>query len=165
MPKPSKRLLKKLTAFLAERRKSDGGWAVPTKQDMQQLDSLLYQIIEEKFQRDSDGDLPVRFVLTDLTRYEYFHFRPVLRDHDYEPGSRFRAHPPLQRRMEVHGMHMLNLALAHDEAAGSWRLFEMEERERAEKAARAKQQDGCTCPPRPDGKKRLMHEPDCPKRG
>lgn len=160
MPKPSKRLLEKLYRFLAERRESDGGWAVPTEQDMERLDSLIRKIIAEKFEKDSDGDLPVRFVLTDLTRFEYFHYHPVPRDHDYEPGARFRHHPTRERRMECHGMHMLNLALAHEEVARSFRLFEMEERERAELAAREKQ--GCTCPPSGHPE---VHLPRCPKRG
>ena len=57
--------------FLSERRSSDhGDWANPTDGDMNLLDEIIYGLIEQKFERDCDGDLPLRYHVLDRTKYE-----------------------------------------------------------------------------------------------
>ena len=64
----------RLDAFLAERRKSDGGWAEVRDGDMTELSELIYAIIKAKFEEDADCDLPVEYNLTDRTKYHSNHF-------------------------------------------------------------------------------------------
>lgn len=60
---------KLLETFLAERREViDGGWAEVTGEDMAQLEHILILMLQAKFARDVDGDLPVGFAL--VNRHE-----------------------------------------------------------------------------------------------
>jgi hypothetical protein len=57
--------------FLSEPRESNNGdWSKPTDDDMELLYSIIYELIEQKFERDCDGDLPLKFHVCDRTRFE-----------------------------------------------------------------------------------------------
>lgn len=61
-----------LDAFLAEgRSRSSGGFAPVHKTDVEKLWDIFVAILEAKYERDPDGDLPIRFELTDWTRFEF----------------------------------------------------------------------------------------------
>jgi len=57
--------------FLAERIPSgrDGGYAPVTVEQMDALDTIIYAIIEAKWEQDIDRDLPVCYDTWDRTRY------------------------------------------------------------------------------------------------
>jgi len=58
------KLFDKIRKFLADHRESeDGGWARVTKEDRGLLHQIVLTLIELKFDRDPDGDLPVEFDL------------------------------------------------------------------------------------------------------
>lgn len=60
-----------LELFLSERRESDNGdWSKPTEDDINLLYGIVYELIEQKFEKDCDGDLPLRFHVEDRTRYQ-----------------------------------------------------------------------------------------------
>jgi hypothetical protein len=64
----------RIEAFLAEKSKSEGGFAPVGQKDMEQLSSLLEALLAAKYEKDPDGDLPVSFQLVDRTRFENTHF-------------------------------------------------------------------------------------------
>lgn len=59
-----------LDALLAERRKSDSGWAPVTEDDLKALHRLIKLVLEAKFERDGDGDLPVEYELVNRNTHE-----------------------------------------------------------------------------------------------
>ena len=65
-----KELKEKLEKFLKNRKSSDGGWAPVDEDEVGQFVELAYAILEAKYERDPDGDLPVSVHVTDRTRYE-----------------------------------------------------------------------------------------------
>ena len=65
-----KRLLARIDAFLKERKKSDGGYAPVTDDEMGQLRTIIDGLIALKYEEDPDGDHPVDVILTDRTRFE-----------------------------------------------------------------------------------------------
>ena len=70
------KLNSKLDKFLETYRESTsgGGWAPVTKEDKEQLNEVLYALLEAKFGRDADGDLPVQFNIVDRNKFEPNHF-------------------------------------------------------------------------------------------
>lgn len=81
----------KLDEFLTERRTSDGGWAEVRDEDIDQLNELIYAIIDAKFEKDEDSDLPIEFRLTDRTKYHRNHFFNVPYHWDRGEDMLFRA--------------------------------------------------------------------------
>ena len=66
-----KELVALIEKFLAERTESeDSGYAKVTYEDMKHLSNIVYKVIEAKWGRDADGDLPVNYDLIDRTRYQ-----------------------------------------------------------------------------------------------
>jgi len=64
-------LIKKITEFLLSPRKSQrGGWADVTQEDVHQLWDIIFRLVELKFQRDADGDLPIEWNL--VNRHETY---------------------------------------------------------------------------------------------
>lgn len=57
-----------LSKFLAERRKSSGGWAEVTQADFYQLARLVDKLIALKFMADPDGDYPIQFQFVDRNK-------------------------------------------------------------------------------------------------
>ena len=77
-------------AFLTKkvRIKNGGGWAPVTEEEMLQLVDILDQLVTAKYQKDSDGDLPVEFVLIDRNTCQRMDFRtmpymPKAKEADY----------------------------------------------------------------------------------
>ena len=71
----NKRLETLIDKFLLEKRKSEGNrYAEVTTYDMEYLYRIVAMLIELKFEPDADGDYPVNFKMTDLTKYEKSHF-------------------------------------------------------------------------------------------
>ena len=58
------------------------GYAEVTSEEIRELQTLIYRIIEAKWARDVDGDLPVEFEIIDRTLYWHSSFLPV----PYENG-------------------------------------------------------------------------------
>ena len=67
--------------FLSERRKSDGGWAPVTESDFRQLCAIIDRILELKWGRDADGDLPIEYKIIDRKQFERMHYVPVPYQH------------------------------------------------------------------------------------
>ena len=60
-----------LDLLLSERVNTDNGsWAKPSEDDMDLLWGVVYEILEQKFELDCDGDLPITPFLLDRTRYQ-----------------------------------------------------------------------------------------------
>lgn len=76
-----KTLLRRIGAFLAERKKSDGGYAPVDPVEIERLHAIVADLIALKYEADPDGDQPVRVHLTDLTRYERPIHLPVRHTH------------------------------------------------------------------------------------
>lgn len=77
----NKTLAKQIDDFLKVRRKSTGGWAEVTDEDMEQLSGVIGALIEAKFETDPDGDLPVEFGLTNRHTEMRSHFVSVPYEH------------------------------------------------------------------------------------
>lgn len=108
-----KRLQARIEKFLANKKKSSGGWAPVDEGEVEELSELVYAIIEAKYDKDPDGDLPVSAHLTDRTRYKLPFIMPiphlVKRSHELEDISVLH---------EVIGRHM-TMAASHSESAKS----------------------------------------------
>lgn len=74
-------LANRIEKFLRERRHSDGGYAPVTESDFKQLDAILYQLIELKFARDPDGDLPINYKLINRNIFQPDHYWLVRYEH------------------------------------------------------------------------------------
>jgi hypothetical protein len=61
-------LNKLIETFLYEKRFSDGSWAEVKPEDISVLHKIIQSLLELKFQRDADGDLPIEWALVDRTR-------------------------------------------------------------------------------------------------
>lgn len=85
----NKTLAKQIDAFLEVRRKSTGGWAEVTDEDMAQLSGVIEALIEAKFETDPDGDLPVEFGLTNRNTEMRSHFVSVPYEHKGEFDKHF----------------------------------------------------------------------------
>ena len=65
------KLEKLINGFLYEKRKSNGeNYAEVTLGDVQYLYEIINMLVEAKFEPDADGDYPLDYEITDLTRYE-----------------------------------------------------------------------------------------------
>ena len=81
-------LFSKLEDFLKTRKTSDGGYADVADDEMSQLVDIVRDVLELKYERDPDGDMPVEFQLVDRTRYQAPLFMPVRRtDKPYKNES------------------------------------------------------------------------------
>lgn len=71
-------LLKNIEVFLREKRPSvNAGYSVPTREDIEQLYSIIHQLIELKFEDDPDGDYPIEIKLVDRTKGRMPYFSEV----------------------------------------------------------------------------------------
>lgn len=73
----SNRIHNLVDEFLRVRRNSDGGWAQVTSTDLLFLNGIITQLLVEKFQEDSDGDLPVEFNIINRNTHQKVHYLPV----------------------------------------------------------------------------------------
>ena len=77
-----KLLHEKIDNFLKNRRESYGGWAEITDQDITDLRGIISLLIEEKCERDSDGDLPIEYILINRIKEYLPYFHPIQYDDD-----------------------------------------------------------------------------------
>jgi len=72
------RLKKKLDELLEDESLVDNsGWAKVTREDLDKINEIFHTVLALKYERDSDGDLPVEFDLTDRTKCERRHNFPL----------------------------------------------------------------------------------------
>ncbi len=116
-----KSLFSKMEKFLAERRHSSGGYAEVRIKDMTDLDKIIHELIELKFERDPDGDLPVEFKLVDRTRFEPMHFAVV----PYLGIARCDS-LTLDQKQDILDTHMMNLSIAHDRLSNAHKIMKYE---------------------------------------
>ena len=81
-------IIQAIKQFLAEHRASDGGYAEVKAEDMRRLHELIALLLDEKFERDSDGDFPVDVTIIDRTRYRGSHYQALLREDDSTHNAR-----------------------------------------------------------------------------
>ena len=80
---------KLIDAFLTKKVKCKGtGWAPVTEEEMLQLVDILDRLVASKYQKDTDGDLPIEFVLIDRNTCGRMDFRtmpypPKAKEADY----------------------------------------------------------------------------------
>lgn len=71
-----------LDDFMKTRSKCDGsGWAPVAEDDIEKLGKIILRILEEKYERDCDGSIPVEFDLVDRTRFERMHYFKIPYEH------------------------------------------------------------------------------------
>jgi len=63
--------------FLKERKKSTGGYAPVSQEEIDTLCNIVQSLIELKYQPDPDGDVPVEFTIVDRTQYERLGYGPI----------------------------------------------------------------------------------------
>jgi hypothetical protein len=79
----NKNLQKRIEKFLSVRVNSDGGgWAPVTDEELDELYKIFQGIIDDKYQRDCDGDSPVEFILANRNKEYLPSFRPVPYSHE-----------------------------------------------------------------------------------
>ena len=72
-----KKLINKLEDFLYKRSESDGGYAKVQERDLEKLGEIVSLIVQAKYEKDPDGDIPVSFDLYDRTKYVRPYFSPI----------------------------------------------------------------------------------------
>ncbi len=68
-------LHKALDIFLDDKRESDSSFAPVEKDDIVQLDNIIYDILCTKWEKDCDGDLPIFCTITN--RHTHYRIHPV----------------------------------------------------------------------------------------
>ena len=101
----NKKLETLIEKFLSEKRKSDSGYAPVTVDDVNNLYKIIDMLVEAKFEPDADGDYPVDYEITDLTRYERSHFVQI-------PHWLYRKHSDENNDEEVLNKYAINLSIA-----------------------------------------------------
>lgn len=99
------KLHKMLDDLGPRRRVKDGGFAEVTEEDLLKLSKLFYAILEAKFEKDYDNDLPVEFKIINRRKYEHSSFLPI-------PYT-FRAES-LEKLTEIQDAALCNLGIATD---------------------------------------------------
>ncbi len=112
------KLHQKIEDFIAEKRESDGGYAPVIERDMELLEEIIEGLVEAKFERDPDGDLPVEWNLINRHTHLRMHYRPLRYDHKIEgwgekdPMSREER---VKASLELHHAVTLNFNIATTE--------------------------------------------------
>jgi hypothetical protein len=107
----TKKLQTQIEKFLENKKKSAGGFAPVDDGEIDELSEIVYALIEAKYQRDPDGDLPVSAHLTDRTRYKLPFILPI-------PHTRDEAVPNVSAMLEAVDHHM-SMAASHSESANT----------------------------------------------
>lgn len=71
-----------LSDLLSERRESRGGYAPITRQDMRDFARLIHHVIEAKWERDPDGDLPIEVVIVNRNTHYRMYYQRVPYAHE-----------------------------------------------------------------------------------
>ena len=77
-------ILERVTAFLADRKESDGGWPEVTNEELLEMRGIFEVIINAKFEPDDGGDSAVHVRLLDRTRFQFDQFYPIRHYQDAE---------------------------------------------------------------------------------
>lgn len=74
-----KKLFESLEAFLETKVPcgSGGGWAKVSDEEFEKLYELFYGIVEAKYSKDADGDIPIQVKLVNRNTHEKLHYFPV----------------------------------------------------------------------------------------
>jgi hypothetical protein len=99
-----KKLQAKIEKFLADKKKSSGGWAPVDDGEIEELENIVYALIEAKYEKDPDGDLPVSAHLTDRTRFKLPVILPIPHTHSAE-GDVADMHEAISRHMTMAASH------------------------------------------------------------
>lgn len=110
-------LQKKIDAFLAERRPSNGGWAEITNKDVIQLENIIQALIESKCQPDPDGDFPIEFVLVNRRNTQGLHYTPM--SYGHKNGESLEQE--LKRAEDRLDTAMYNLSMASSDAQTAYK--------------------------------------------
>lgn len=92
--------------FLAERRRSAGGFANITTEDSENLSDIVRALIIAKCEADPDGDRPIEFDIFDATKIKPLSFGPIPYDHDVRSEDELDS---IMKRL------VYNLQVAHNE--------------------------------------------------
>ena len=68
-------LFELINNFITGRKVSQGGYAPVTKQEIHDINHIIEKLLELKYERDSDGALPITWAIVDRTKY----YNPFLR--------------------------------------------------------------------------------------
>jgi hypothetical protein len=118
--------------FLAERRKSEGGWAEITNDDIQQLEKIVLSLVKAKCQADPDGDYPIQFRIVNRRTHEHLSFQavPYLEDIPYHYGPKADGFPRVKdydypkNLYDIARVVWMNRQIAETAADHVWRMFE-----------------------------------------
>lgn len=70
-------ILEKINNFLDQPRKSQGGYAEITDEDVMALNQIIALLIQAKCESDPDGDYPIDWKLIDRRKCWPMHYSPV----------------------------------------------------------------------------------------
>lgn len=101
-----KKLQAKIEKFLAGKKKSAGGWAPVDEGEIEELENIVYALIEAKYEKDPDGDLPVSAHLTDRTRFKLPVILPIPHTSRNGPDEDVTVmHEAISRHMTMAASH------------------------------------------------------------
>jgi len=84
-------IVQPLVLFLAERKLSEGGYAPVAFEDMHRLREVIQALLEAKWGCDSDGDLPVDFMVVDRNLHQSSLYSPLPYPHNIETADQALA--------------------------------------------------------------------------
>jgi len=117
-----KNLIKMLEAFLKKKSESqNGGFAKVSEGEIEDLYKIILRILELKYEKDADGDIPVDFRLVDRTRFEPLHYIPVPYEHQAKNDK---------ERMDILSTLNLNLLIASQGIDRHIRILDMIRRDK-----------------------------------
>lgn len=122
------KLAKKIDAFLAEKRKSEGGgWAEIKPDDVDALYDIVLDLITAKCEFDADGDLPIEFTLVNRLVTHSLNFRPVPYNHQRLGSGRYLE--TIEHCENAFDVAMFNLSIATNSAKLEYDLLQCRKRE------------------------------------
>ena len=82
----NKKLMTKIDNFIKDKRKSNGGYAEVKEQDIKELNNIIEELINSKFEKDPDGDTPIDWKIIDRNKYENSYVLEVPYSHKDKDG-------------------------------------------------------------------------------
>jgi hypothetical protein len=108
----------RIDKFLVERRRSTGGWAEVRPEDITALHKILDMLLERKFEKDPDGDLPIEYCIVDRTRFERLSYEATPYHHEAQTT---------QEKQDIFATNIFNLEVAHQNLVRMHRILRDEE--------------------------------------
>ena len=118
-------LKKKIDEFLKHRRRSDGGWAKITTDDVTQLENIVRLLVMAKCSPDADGDRPIEFMIVNRRTHNSVSYS-ALPYHTWQRSD--DDLPPPVTEAEIMDLAMLNLELASNDVHRLYRGIREERR-------------------------------------